>query len=206
MHKNPVAMSASTALILLLALVSSACIVVSSGPNENRAETFEFIPVPVDRREAVEAFREQFLGAPAILDEETITPIGKIETSAGSIIFADFQIVDPEMGRQQCSGSASPTGGGWGCGPLGQEPPEDVPLEDMTLSVVGGSGRWSHLELRVGSDVSHLEAIADDGTSYRMEPIAGYAWMEWKTDRGDLVITAFDREGEPLGSVETDAT
>lgn len=187
--------------IALLAMIASACIVQSS--EDNREETFEFIPVAADRQEAVEVFREAFLTSPAILDEDSVTPIGKIETSAGPIIFADFQAVDPERGREQCSGSVTPTGSGWGCGPLGQEAPDDLPLGDLYLTTVGSSGRWSELQLRVSNDVSHLEAVADDGTQYRMEPIAGTAWMEWKTERGELVITAFDRDGEPIASVET---
>lgn len=189
--------------VVALSLVSSGCMVVSSGPNENRAETFEFVPEPVGRQEAVEAFRSLVSSGPTTLDEETVTPIGKIETSAGSIVFADFQVVDPERGREQCSGSASPTGGGWGCGPLGQEPPEDLQLPDVTLSAAGGSGRWSNLELRVGDDVSYLEAVAEDGTRYRMEPIARTAWMEWKTEHGELFITAFDRNDQALGTVQT---
>ena len=189
--------------VVLLALATSACIVRSSGPDENREEAFEFIPVAVDRLEAVEALRSVFLTSPAILDEESVTPIGKIETSAGSIIFADFQAIDPERGREQCSGSVGPTGSGWGCGPLGQETPDDLPLGDLYLSTVGSSGRWSELQLRVSNAVSSIEAVAEDGTRYRMEPIAGTAWMEWKTERGELAITAFDRDGEPVGSVET---
>lgn len=187
--------------IVGLAVVASACIVQSS--DENREEAFEFIPVPVERQEAVEALRSVFITSPAILDEESVTPIGKIETSAGSIIFADFQAIDPERGREQCSGSVGPTGSGWGCGPLGQETPDDLPLGDLYLSTVGSSGRWSELQLRVSNAVSFLEAVAEDGTRYRMEPIAGTAWMEWKTERGELAITAFDRDGEPVGSVET---
>lgn len=137
------------------------------------------------------------------LDEATITPIGKIETSAGPIVFADFQVIDPELGRQQCSGSAGPTGGGWGCGPLGQEPPDDLSVPDVTLSSEGSSGSWSDLQLVVSDDVAYLEAVAEDGTRYRMEPINGVAWMEWKTEHGDLSVTAFNRGEQPLGTVQT---
>ena len=187
--------------ILVLAVAVSACIVQSS--EDNRAEAYEFVPVPVGQQEAVEAFRSAFQTSPAILDEESVTPIGQIVTSAGAIIFADFQAIDPERGREQCSGSVGPTGNSWGCGPLGQEPPEDLPLPDVSLSMVGSSGRWSELQLRVSNDVSYLEAVAEDGTRYRMEPIANTVWMEWKTERGELAITAFDRDGEPVGFVET---
>lgn len=189
--------------IAVLALGASACIVQSS---DDRAETFEFVPAPVERQEAVEVFREQFLAAPAILDEDSVTPIGKVETSAGAIVWAEFQVIDPEAGRQQCSGHAGPRGGGWGCGPIGQEVPDDLQLPPVTLSATGSTGIWSEVEMRVNDDVAFLEAVALDGTTYRMEPIEGFAWMEWKSERGELVITAFDRDGESLGSVETDAT
>ena len=189
--------------IVGLAVVASACIVQSS---DDRAETFEFVPAPVERQEAVEAFKEQFVASPTILDEDSLTPIGKIETSAGPMVWAEFQVLDPEAGRQQCSGHAGPRGSGWGCGPVGQQVPDDLQLPAVTLSGSGASGTWSEVEVRVNDDVAFLEAVAQDGTTYRMEPIAGFAWMEWKSERGELVITAFDRDGEPLGSVETDAT
>ena len=188
--------------IALLTLATGACLLRSSGPDENRAEAFDFTPVAVDRQEAVEAFRSLFLSTPAILDEGTVTPIGKFETAAGSIIFADFQVTDPESGRQRCSGSATPTGGGWGCGPLEtSDQIEGFPQEPVTLSASGPSGTWSDVHLRVNEDVAYLTAVAEDGTSYRMEPIAGNAWMEWKPSHGDLRITAFDSNDNPLGSV-----
>ena len=52
---------------------------------------------------------------------------------------------------------------------------------------------------------AHLEAAADDGTSYHLEPNGGFAWMEWETVHGEVRITAFDDSGRPLGSVETEA-
>ena len=191
--------------VVALALISSACIVQSSGPNENRAEVFEFIPVPVAQQEAVEAFRSMLGPGPETLDETTLVPLGKINTSAGPIVFAEFQMIDPQTGRGQCSGSAGPFGGGWGCGPLGQAAPEGLPLGDVVLSSTGSTGTWSEVEVRVSDDVAHLEAVADDGTTYRMEPIGGFAWMEWKTVHGEVRITAFDDSGVPLGSVETEA-
>lgn len=191
--------------IALLALVASACIVRSSGPNENRTEVFDFVPTPAGQQEAIEAFRSVMGPGPERLDEASIVPIGKIDTSAGPIVWAEFQTIDPQQGRQQCSGHAGPNGGGWGCGPIGQEVPDDLPLPPITLSASGSSGTWSEVEMSVNDDVAFLEGVAEDGTRYRLEPIAGFAWMEWKTTHGEVVITAFDSDGEPLGSVETDA-
>lgn len=192
--------------VVVLGMVASACIVRSSGPDENRAEAFEFVPVPVAQQEAAEAFRSMIGSGRETLDETSVVPLGKFVTSAGSIVFAEFQTIDPQRGRQQCSGSAGPTGGGMGCGPLGQEVPDGFQLPPITLSASGSSGTWSDVEMRVNDEVAFLEAVAQDGTTYRMEPIAGFAWMEWKSERGELVITAFDRDGEAIGSVETDAT
>jgi len=187
-----------------LALASSACLVRSSGPDENRAEVFEFVPVPASRQEAVKAFRSMIQPGQESLVEASVVPLGKINTSAGPIVFAEFQMIDPQTGRSQCSGSAGPSSGGWGCGPLGQEPPEDLPLPDVMLSSTGSSGTWSEVELRVSDEVAHLEAVAEDGTSYRMEPIGGFAWMEWKTVHGEVRITGVDADGEPLGTGESD--
>ena len=191
--------------VVVLALTSSACLLRSSGPDENRAEMFEFVPVPAGRQEAVEAFKSMIQPGPESLVEDSIVPLGKINTSAGPIVFADFQMIDPLTGRSQCSGSAGPFGGGWGCGPLGQAAPEGLPLGDVVLSSTGSTGTWSEVEVRVSDDVAHLEAVADDGTSYHLEPIGGFAWMEWKTVHGEVRITAFDDSGVPLGSVETEA-
>lgn len=191
--------------VAVLALLSSACLVRSSGPDENRAEVFEFVPVPAGRQEAVDAFRSMIQPGPESLVEASVVPLGKINTSAGPILFAEFQMIDPQTGRSQCTGRAGPGGGGWACGPIGQEVPDDIPLPDVTLSGSGSSGTWSDVEVRVSDDVAFLEAVATDGTSYRMEPIGGFGWMEWKTIHGEVLITAFDDTGEPLGSVETDA-
>jgi hypothetical protein len=178
---------------------------MSSSDDENRPERFEFIPSPAGQQETVEALRELIPPAGAgngVLDESTVKPLGKITTSRGAIFFAEFQMIDSVSGRNQCSGSAGPGGGGWGCGPIGLEPPEDLPLEPVMLSGSGSSGTWSDVQLRVRDDVAYLSAVADDGTSYRMEPIAGYAWMEWKAAHGDLRITGFDSNDNPLGSVD----
>ncbi len=179
---------------------------MSSSNDENRPERFEFIPSPAGQQETVEAFRELIGPGGAgtgVLDETTVKPLGKIMGSRGTIIFADFQMIDSVSGRSQCGGSAGPGGGGWGCGPIGSpEPPEDLPLDPVMLSGTGSSGAWSDVQLRVSDDVSYLTAVADDGTSYRMEPIAGYAWMEWKAAHGNLRITGFDANDNPLGSVD----
>ena len=199
-----------TIAIAVLAVATSACMIASSGPDENRPERFEFIPSPAGQQETVEAFRALIGPGEAgtgVLDETTVKPLGKITGSRGTIFFADFQMIDSVSGRSQCGGSAGPGGGGWGCGPIGAPaPPEDLPLDPVMLSSSGSSGTWSDVQLRASDDVAFLEAVAQDGTTYRMEPIAGFAWMEWKSERGELVITAFDRDGEAIGSVETDAT
>ena len=192
--------------IVILAIASSACAVVRvEGPDENRPERFDFVAVPAGREEAAEALDSILGPGPEQLDPTTVVPLGKINTSAGPVVFAEFQMIDAAGQRSQCSGSAGPSGGGWGCGPIGQVPSGGPPGNTVMLSSSGSTGTWSEVELRVGDDVAFLEAVADDGTRYRMEPIAGFAWMEWRSSRGELVITAFDRAGEPLGSVETDA-
>jgi hypothetical protein len=190
--------------VLTASLVTSACMIVSSGPDENRPEQFEFTPTPAGQQETLEAFREVVGPGGAgsgVLDETTVQPLGKISTPRGAIFFADFQMIDPQSGRSRCSGSAGPGGGGWGCGPIGLEPPEGFPFDPVVISGAGSTGTWSDVQLRVNDDVAYLEAVADDGTGYRMEPIAGNAWMEWKASHGDMRITAYDRNDEPLGSV-----
>ncbi len=182
----------------------SACGIVASNSDENRPEQFDFTPSPAARQETIDALREVIgprEAGGAVLDETTVNPLGKIETSRGAIFFANFQTIDSESGRSQCNGSAGPGGGGWGCGPIGLlEPPEDLPLDSVVISGTGSSGTWSDVQLRVGDDVAYLSAVADDGTAYRMEPVAGNAWMEWKASHGDLRITGL-KQRQPLGLV-----
>ncbi len=190
--------------IAFLALVSSACALVqSSGPDENRAEVFEFVPVAAGQQETAAVLADVIGPGPTTLDAASVVPLGKFNTSAGPIVYAEFQVIDPDIGRQQCSGHAGPTGGGWGCGPIGQEAPDDLTLQPITLSGSGTSGTWSDVVLTVNDEVAFLEAVAGDGTTYRMKPISGFAWMEWKSVHGELDITAFDSDGELLGSVQT---
>ncbi len=194
-------------LAALLCVALSGCIIQSS--SDDRPEQFQFNPSPAGQQETIEAFREVIGPGGAgsgVLDETTVKPLGKINTSRGAIFFADFQMIDSSSGRSQCSGSAGPSGGGWGCGPIGQsEPPEDLPLDPVMVSGTGSSGTWSDVQLRVSADVAYLSAVADDGTTYRMEPIAGNAWMEWKASHGDLRITGYDSNENPLGSVNAQA-
>lgn len=191
--------------VAVLALTTGACLIRSSGPDENRPEQFQFTPSAAGQQETIEAFRDVIgpRGADSgVLDETTVQPLGKINTSDGAIFFADFQMIDSSSGRSQCSGSAGPSGGGWGCGPVGlPEPPEDLPLDPVMIAGTGSSGTWSDVQLRVNGDVTYLQAVAEDGTTYRLEPIAGNAWMEWKASHGDVRITGYDRNDEPLGSV-----
>ena len=199
-----------TLLMALLCVALSACGIVASNSDENRPEQFAFTPSPAGLQETIDAFRD-VIGpggaGGAVLDEATVKPLGKIETSRGAIFFADFQTIDSESGRSQCSGSAGPGGGGWGCGPIGLlEPPEDLPMDPVMISGTGSSGTWSEVQLRVSDDVAYLSAVADDGTAYRMEPVAGNAWMEWKSSHGDLRITGFDSNDNPLGSVDAPPT
>jgi hypothetical protein len=196
--------------VVALGIVASACIVRSSGPDENRPEQFQFTPAPAGQQETIEAFKEIIGPGGAdtgVLDETSVQPLGKIMTSRGAIFFADFQMIDPGSGRSQCSGSAGPGGGGWGCGPVGlPDPRDDLPLDPVTIAGTGSSGTWSDVQLRVGDDVAYLKAVADDGTTYRLEPIAGNAWMEWKASHGGLRVTAYDSNDRPLGSVDAPAS
>ena len=189
-----------------LALVSSACIVRSSGPDENRAEVFEFAPIPVARAEAVDAFRDAFANDPGTLVEASVTPTGKITTGQGEVVFADFEALFPETGLHVCSGSAGPFGSGWGCRPADEPAPEDpFPTQPLSNTMTGSTGTWSEAEFSVNEDVDHLIATAEDGTTYRLEPLGNVAWMEWKSEHGDLVVTAFDASGEQLATVNVEA-
>ena len=169
--------------VVVLGMVASACIVRSSGPDENRAEAFEFVPVPVAQQEAAEAFRSMIGSGRETLDEPSVVPLGKFVTSAGSIVFAEFQTIDPQRGRQQCSGSAGPTGGGMGCGPLGQEVPDGFQLPPITLSASGSSGTWSDVEMRV----------TDLGSLFLGRPSASARWHAGHV-RGDIdAVQQLDR-------------
>lgn len=195
--------------VVVLGMVASACLVRSSGPDENRPEQFQFTPSPAGRQETIEALRDLIGPGGAdggVLDEATVQPLGKIVTSGGAIFFAEFQVIDSSSGRSQCSGSAGPGGGGWGCGPIGtSDPVGGFPLEPVTLSGTGSSGTWADAHLRVNQDVAYLTAVAEDGTTYRLEPIAGNAWIEWRSSHGDLRITAYDDDEVPLGAADAPA-
>ena len=193
--------------MVAIALLSSACVIVqSSGPDANRVERFEFVPAPATRAEAVEAFRDAFANDPATLIESSVNPVGKLQTGQGSIVFAEFEAVFPDTGLNTCSGSASEFSSGWGCRPADDPVPDDpAPRQPLQSTMVGSTGTWSEAEFSVNDDVDHLIAVADDGTTYRLEPLERVAWMEWKSERGDLVVTAFDASGDELASVEVRA-
>jgi hypothetical protein len=193
-------------MLVLLASLLGGCLTSVGGPNEDRAEQFEFVPLPATRNEATEAFRDLFANDPMTLVEDSVTPIGKIITGQGPIVFAEFEMIDPEQGLQVCSGSAGPFSGGWGCRAANVPAPDDLdPREPLQAPAVGSTGTWSEVEFAVNRDVDHLTAVAADGTTYRLEPLAGMAWMEWKSEHGDLVVTAYDAAGDQLAVVDVEA-
>ena len=71
--------------------------------------------------------------------------------------------------------------------------------------MVGSTGTWSEAEFSVNDEVEYLIAVAQDGTTYRMEPLGWRAWMEWKTSHGDLVVTAFDAADDAIATVTVEA-
>jgi hypothetical protein len=122
------------------------------------------------------------------------------------VVFADFEVINPDSGLNVCSGSAGPFGSGWGCRPADEPAPGDpFPVQPLTNTMTGSTGTWSEAEFSVNAEVGHLIATAEDGTTYRLEPLGNVAWMEWKTEHGDLVVTAFDASGEPLAAVDVEA-
>lgn len=207
MNTNPVANRRARLLaVTVLAVTLGGCMISVGGPDDNREEQFEFTPVPATRLEAVEAFRGLLATDSARLVEDSVVPVGKLRTGQGSVVFADFELIDPDTGLNVCSGSAGPNGGGWGCRPAAEPAPDDrAPRDHLQNAVVGSTGTWSEAEFSVNDEVDHLIAVAEDGTTYRMEPLQWRAWMEWKTEHGDLVVTAFDAEGRALSTVDVEA-
>lgn len=196
----------AAASFILLGFALAGCVTSIGGPNDDRVERFEFVPVPATRAEAVEAFRDAFANDPATLIENSVEPVGKISTGQGAVVFAEFEAILPDTGLHVCSGSAGPFGSGWGCRQADDPAPDDpFPVAPLSNTMTGSTGVWSEAEFSVSEDVDHLIAVAEDGTTYRLEPLGQIAWMEWRSEHGDLDVTAFDAAGDALASVNVEA-
>ena len=188
-------------LLLTAALVLSSCIRSVGGPNENAPERFEFIGVPV-AREAAEAAFEGALGQQFVdVVPGSFVALGRIPGARSDRYLAEFKVNDSELGLSQCSGIAGAGGGGWGCGPVDQE--QEPNFEPVAFSGSGTDETWSEANFTVSDDVAYLVATATDGTNYRMEPIAGQAWMEWRSAHGELTVVAYDDTDTRLGTIRT---
>lgn len=190
-------------LLLMIALVSSSCIRSFGGPNENAPERFEFIGVPT-AREAAEAAFEGAMGPAQFADviPGSFNALGRIPGARSDRFLAEFKVNDSELGISQCSGIAGAGGGGWGCGPIDQE--QEPNSQPVALSGSGTDETWSEANFIVSDDVAYLVATASDGTNYRMEPIAGQAWMEWRSSHGELAVVAYDDADTNLGTIGTE--
>ena len=198
--------AAKLLVITVVAVSLGGCMISVGGPDDSREEQFEFVPEPAARAEAVEVFRSLFESDATTLVEDSVEPIGKLRTGQGSVVFAEFEVIDPDTGLNVCSGSAGPNGGGWGCRPSDEPAPDDpAPREPLQNNMVGSTGTWSEAEFSVNDEVEYLIAVAQDGTTYRMEPLGWRAWMEWKTSHGDLVVTAFDAADDAIATVTVEA-
>lgn len=188
-------------LVVLLAL--SGCIRSVGGPNDNAQERFEFVAVPTNEAQVRQAFESAMGPQSSDLVPGSFVPTGRIIGSRGDQFFAEFQLNDPNSGLSQCSGQAGDTGASWGCGPIGQE--VEIPdLPTLTLGGSGTGGTWREASFNVSDEVAYLVATADDGTRYRLEPISGMAWMEWRAEHGNLSVTAFDAGESALTTIVVD--
>lgn len=185
-----------------LAVILGACSVIGGGgPNDNRAERFDFTPVPVATAEAEAIFFDHF-GPDQTVVPGSFVALGKIRGIGGDRVFAKFTLVDAQAGATECVGNMGPTGGGWSCGQGGGPV---APPQTFELGGQGSSDTWNEAEFRVGSDVVSISVTARDGTTYRVTPVNGFAWMEWKASHGDLVATAFNVAGAEISSISIDS-
>lgn len=186
---------------LILTLASLSSCGISAAPDPDRPERFEFISVPASNAEAI-ALLEDFRGGDDVpLVPGSVVALGKLPGSGGDRVFVEFSVVDPRVGPMDCLGTLSASSGGWGCS-SGGEP--DLDPDTLQLASSGASEGWNEVEFRVGANVAYIVAVAEDGTAYRIEPLGGFAWMEWKSAHGTVVAKAFDANDRELTSVPVD--
>lgn len=186
---------------ITLTLAVSSCF-ASSG--QDRPERFEFIPVPAADAEAEQLVEQSFR---ANRDERfvpgSVLALGKLPSSDGNVVFMRFSTISGMTGPMDCVGRMGPGGGGWGCHSAGEPPPPPETIEWGG----GGSGEgWTDAEFRVPDNVAYIIATAEDGVTYRLEPMGDMAWMEWKSNHGDLIVRAFDDTDTEIGSIIVDSS
>lgn len=189
---------------LALALLLSGCLVVTEGgPEEDRPERREFVPAPVTDQEFRAAIADS-VGPPFEAIEGSFRGLGQYPGPQGPLTFGEFDAVDAETGDVlTCTGYAAPFQSMVGCGSPDLQDGDTV-RGAIDVTSTGTQGTWSEAEFRVSDEVAELAVVADDGTTYRVVPIGGFAWMEWRAERGDLVVSALDESNEVLEAIEVD--
>ena len=86
-----------------------------------------------------------------------------------------------------------------------------VSLLALVLSGVrapGGGGRsidgaWQTVSFSVPLTTVEVVGVAADGTEYKIAPLEGLGYLWWPAERGSMVLTAFDADGNPVDSMNT---
>ncbi len=185
---------------MALAILLPACLIresnVRSGP-----EQFQFTVLPrAGAGPEAEALAESNTGGVQQYVPGSARLIGTINTPIGQVDLLRFQTtIDGVL--NDCEGEFGNFGSSWGCGPVGQQPINPLPVEaDLAITGSGGSSDWSQAVIRVSDNVLRIEAVAEDGTMYSIAPAIGYGYIVWPTSRGDLTVTAYDGDGKELDS------
>ena len=117
-----------------------------------------------------------------------------------------FEAIEGSTGElMACTGRTGPFRSSVGCGPKGGPSPSDFVDGAFDVSSTDYSDGWAEVEFTVTDEVAEIALVADDGTTYRLVPIESFAWMEWRTEHGNLAATAVGPSGDALETVEVDA-
>lgn len=124
------------------------------------------------------------------------------ETSQDTYAVVTYQVKDgPHPGISTCLATRHTKHSTLGCARGTDVPGRSLPPgSHVTAGMTRPAGAWASVTLTVSDKVAEIQLLADDGTTYRVEPIGNIAWLRWQPVHGGLVATAVDGTDEVLGT------
>lgn len=122
--------------------------------------------------------------------------IATVEAPSGTLDIVTYRVRHARHGPMWCLMVRHRSGAHGGCG-------DDFDVEPRNAIEPGGatsSDEWRSAEFRTQAQVVEVVGIAEDGTRYTITPANGFGFVEWKTRRGAMTLTAFDAAGDDAGT------
>ncbi|MDH3294337.1 MAG: hypothetical protein OER95_08465 [Acidimicrobiia bacterium] len=118
---------------------------------------------------------------------------------------ADFFIARfvnvPDVPSNQATSCTMTQSGSWGSASCGEDPESLELVDGLRERGMSASENWQAVEFSVPNKAVQVAGLTSDGTEYTIIPHAGFGFVQWKSERGFMTLTALDADGDELESI-----